>query len=50
MDMRAAGEFEPPESELSIGDYLAVLKRRRWHILLPAAVVALLAKIGRAHV
>lgn len=45
MDMRATGEFEPLENELSIGDYLAVLKRRRWHILLPAAVVALLAML-----
>ncbi len=43
MDMRATGEFEPIENELSIGDYLAVLKRRRWHIAVPAAVVALLA-------
>ncbi|MBK7522598.1 MAG: lipopolysaccharide biosynthesis protein [Gammaproteobacteria bacterium] len=44
MEMRAAQDFELlDEAQLSIEDYIAILKRRRWRIIVPAAVVFFLA-------
>ena len=44
MEMRAAQDFELlDEAQLSIEDYIAILKRRRWRIIVPAAAIMFLA-------